>query len=64
MSARVKNFFQKKLILVFEVIVQPPKHTFEIGIFLPRTECSRIWKKLTFGKLCEAKTKKRSKCFQ
>ena len=25
--------FQKTLILVFEVIVQPPKHTFEIGIF-------------------------------
>ena len=26
-------FFQKTLILVFEVIVQAPKHTFEIGIF-------------------------------
>ena len=26
--------FQKTLILVFEVIVQPPKHTFEIGFFL------------------------------
>ena len=25
--------FQKTLILVFKVIVQPPKHTFEIGIF-------------------------------
>ena len=26
-------FFKKILILVFEVIVQPPKHTFVIGIF-------------------------------
>ena len=25
--------FQKTWILVFEVIVQPPKHTFKIGIF-------------------------------
>ena len=32
----VKKFFQKTLILVFEVIVQPPpKHPFEIGIFFP-----------------------------
>ena len=30
---RVKKIFQKPLILVFEVIVQPPKHTFENGIF-------------------------------
>ena len=29
----VKKKFQKKLILFFEVIVQPPKHIFEIGIF-------------------------------
>ena len=29
----VKKKFQKPLILVFEVIVQPPKHTFENGIF-------------------------------
>ena len=29
----VKKKFLKMLILVFEVIVQPPKHTFEIGIF-------------------------------
>ena len=26
-------FFKKTLILVFEVIVQPPKHTYEIGFF-------------------------------
>ena len=25
--------FQKTLILAFEVIVQPPRHTFEIGFF-------------------------------
>ena len=31
--AGVKNFLQKTLILAFEVIVQPPKHTFEIGFF-------------------------------
>ena len=30
---RVKNFFSKNVFLAFEVIVQPPKHTFEIGIF-------------------------------
>ena len=29
----VKKKFQKKLILLFEVIVQPPKNTFEIRIF-------------------------------
>ena len=29
----VKKKFQKMLIFVFEVIVQQPKHTFEIGIF-------------------------------
>ena len=29
------NKLQKTFILVFEVIVQPPKHTFEIGIFFP-----------------------------
>ena len=27
------KFFQKMLILIFEVIMQPPKHTFEIGFF-------------------------------
>ena len=31
LSTRKK--FQKTLILAFEVIVQPPKHTFDIGIF-------------------------------
>ena len=30
---QVKKNFQKTLILAFEVILQPPKHTFEIGIF-------------------------------
>ena len=29
----VKKKFQKMLILVFDLIVQPPKHTFEIGFF-------------------------------
>ena len=29
----VKKKFQKTLTLAFEVIVQPPKHKFEIGIF-------------------------------
>ena len=29
----MKKNFQKTLILVFEVIVQPPKHTIEIGFF-------------------------------
>ena len=29
----MKKIFQKTLILVFEVIMQPPKHTFEIEIF-------------------------------
>ena len=29
----LKKKFQKMLILVFEVIVQSPEHTFEIGIF-------------------------------
>ena len=35
---RVKKKFQKALLLVFEVIPQPPKSkpTFEIGIFFPR----------------------------
>ena len=28
-----KKYLKKKLILFFEVIVQPSKHTFEIGIF-------------------------------
>ena len=28
-----EGFFFKTLILAFEVIVQPPKHTFEIGFF-------------------------------
>ena len=37
---RVKKKFQKMLILVFEVIVQPPKHTLKIGIF-PRF--SQLW---------------------
>ncbi len=31
-ETRREEKFQKLLILVFEVIVQPPKHTFEIGI--------------------------------
>ena len=30
---RVKKKIQKTLILVFEVIVQPPKNTFKIGFF-------------------------------
>ena len=38
----MKKIFQKTLILVFEVILQPPKYTFEIGFF------SR------FSSLCEA----------
>ena len=29
----VKKIFQKMLILVFEVIMEPSKYTFEIGIF-------------------------------
>ena len=29
----VKKKFQKTLILVFVVILQPPKHIFEIGFF-------------------------------
>ena len=29
----MKKKFQQMLILVFEVIMQPPKQTFEIGIF-------------------------------
>ena len=29
----VKKNFKKELILVFEVIMQPLKHTFEMGIF-------------------------------
>ena len=28
-----ENFFEKTLILAFEVIEQPPKHTFEIEFF-------------------------------
>ena len=35
----VKKKFQKTLILVFEVIVQPPKHTFEIGCFGVLAHC-------------------------
>ncbi len=31
--ARSEEKFQKLMILGFEVIVQPRKHTFEIGIF-------------------------------
>ena len=34
-----KKIFQKMLILVFEVIMQPPKHTFEIGIFFVLPHC-------------------------
>ena len=33
MASGVIIFFQKALILVFEIIVQPPKHTFEIALF-------------------------------
>ena len=32
----VSKNFKKTLMLAFEVIVQPPKHTFEIGIFFVR----------------------------
>ena len=32
-SHRNEKKFQKQLILVFEVIVQPPKHTFQITLF-------------------------------
>ena len=39
-------FFQKTLILAFEVIIQPPKHTFEIRIFFSR-----------FSSLCETRRK-------
>ena len=39
----VKKNFQKTLILVFEIITQPPKHTFEIRIF---SRFSSLWMKL------------------
>ena len=32
-GTRNEEFFLKTLLLVFEVIVQPLKHTFEIGLF-------------------------------
>ena len=32
-GTRMKKKFQKTLILALEVIVQPPKHTFETGFF-------------------------------
>ena len=38
----VNKKFQKTLILVFEVIVQPPKHTFEIGFFFLRFSILRM----------------------
>ena len=33
MRPGVKKKFQKTFILAFDVIVQPPKHTFEIALF-------------------------------
>ena len=40
-ETRSEEIFSKKtLILVFEIIVQPPKHTFEIGFFL---RVSSLW---------------------
>ena len=45
---RVKKKFQKTLILAFEVILQPPKHTFEIGIFFLRILAYCV----LFSKMC------------
>ena len=49
----VRKKFQKTLIfLVFEVIVQPPKHTFEIGIFFHvLADCTFIWKDNSYYKI-------------
>ena len=45
----MKKNFQKMLILVFEVIMQPHKHRFEIGIFLAHHyELVKNLKMLTF----------------
>ena len=46
MGPGVKKKFQTTLILVFVVIVQPPKHTFEIGGFfhvLPITRSTEVF---------------------
>ena len=43
-------FFKKALILAFEVIVQLPKHTFEIGFFLRYSSLCIIF--LIFRTIC------------
>ena len=43
--------FQKMLILAFEVIMQPPKHTFEITTFcLVLAHCGTVDREETYGR--------------
>ena len=42
-TRKVKNFFPKTLILVFEVIMQPRKHTFDIGFFCDLAHREVYW---------------------